>query len=49
MDARSTERRTLAYREAIRSVTDRPVTTLINRGGAVGAPLPWTTESTATC
>ncbi|WP_326823806.1 MBL fold metallo-hydrolase [Streptosporangium sp. NBC_01756] len=30
VDACSTERRTLAYREAIRSVTDRPVTTLIN-------------------
>ena len=30
VDSCSTERRTRAYREAIRSVTDRPVTTLIN-------------------
>ncbi|MEU6999914.1 MBL fold metallo-hydrolase [Nonomuraea sp. NPDC046570] len=30
VDACSTERRTLAYREAIARVTDRPVTTLIN-------------------
>ncbi len=30
VDSCSTERRTLAYREAIRSVTDRPVTTLVN-------------------
>ncbi|MFI6453294.1 MBL fold metallo-hydrolase [Streptosporangium amethystogenes] len=30
VDSCSTERRTLAYREAIRSVTDRPITTLVN-------------------
>lgn len=30
VDSCATERRTLAYREAIRSVTDRPITTLIN-------------------
>ncbi|MBG0831118.1 MBL fold metallo-hydrolase [Planomonospora sp. ID67723] len=30
IDSCSTERRTLAYREAIRSVTGRPVTTLVN-------------------
>ncbi|MFB9717654.1 MBL fold metallo-hydrolase [Planobispora longispora] len=30
VDSCATERRTLAYREAIRSVTDRPVTTLVN-------------------
>lgn len=30
VDSCSTESRTLAYREAIRSVTDRPITTLVN-------------------